>query len=80
MPNALTPCSKSTISQFQSTKKVNFPLAPVKRVMSLRDASKKMSKSEPSDFSRINLSDQPEVLFDKIKKSKTDSFETVKAL
>ena len=42
------------------------------RVMSLRDGSKKMSKSDPSDMSRINLTDDAEMIEKKIKKAKTD--------
>ena len=42
------------------------------RVMSLRDGSKKMSKSDPSDYSRINLTDSAEAIAEKIKKAKTD--------
>jgi tryptophanyl-tRNA synthetase len=42
------------------------------RVMSLSDGSKKMSKSDPSELSRIDLSDPPELLQKKIKKCKTD--------
>ena len=42
------------------------------RVMSLRDGTKKMSKSDTSDFSRINLTDGPDVIADKIKRAKTD--------
>jgi tryptophanyl-tRNA synthetase len=42
------------------------------RVMSLRDGNKKMSKSEQSDFSRINITDDPETIADKIRKAKTD--------
>ncbi|MEL6277610.1 MAG: tryptophan--tRNA ligase [Pseudomonadota bacterium] len=42
------------------------------RVMSLRDGSKKMSKSDPSDMSRINLTDDPETIAKKFKKAKTD--------
>ena len=42
------------------------------RVMSLRDGSKKMSKSDPSDFSRIMLTDTAENIIQKIKKAKTD--------
>jgi tryptophanyl-tRNA synthetase len=45
----------------------------ISRVMSLRDGKKKMSKSEESDFSRINLKDSPEEIIKKIKKAKTDS-------
>ena len=43
------------------------------RVMSLRDGKQKMSKSEASDYSRINLSDSAEEIIKKIKKAKTDS-------
>ena len=43
------------------------------RVMSLRDGTKKMSKSDPSDASRINLHDTPDVIVQKFKKSKTDT-------
>ena len=42
------------------------------RVMSLRDGSKKMSKSDPSDYSRINLTDSADDIAQKIKKAKTD--------
>jgi tryptophanyl-tRNA synthetase len=42
------------------------------RVMSLTDGTKKMSKSDPSDLSRINLLDSPELIQKKIKKCKTD--------
>src|SRR5690242_13717644 len=45
---------------------------PATRVMSLRDGSKKMSKSEPSDQSRINLTDDPEAIALKIRRAKTD--------
>ena len=43
------------------------------RVMSLRDGLKKMSKSDESDLSRINLTDSKEQIVQKIKKAKTDS-------
>lgn len=43
------------------------------RVMSLTDGSKKMSKSDPSDLSRINLLDPPDLIQTKIKKCKTDA-------
>ncbi|MET3793845.1 tryptophan--tRNA ligase [Aquamicrobium terrae] len=55
-----------------------FPLTepviggPATRVMSLRDGSKKMSKSDPSDLSRINLTDDADAISKKIKKAKTD--------
>ena len=42
------------------------------RIMSLKDGTKKMSKSDPSDLSRINLSDDREQISNKIKKAKTD--------
>ncbi|WP_306151827.1 tryptophan--tRNA ligase [Roseovarius sp. MMSF_3281] len=42
------------------------------RVMSLRDGTKKMSKSDPSDMSRINLTDDAETIAKKIRKAKTD--------
>ncbi len=42
------------------------------RVMSLRDGSKKMSKSDPSDASRINLTDDADTIARKIRKAKTD--------
>ncbi|WP_455473922.1 tryptophan--tRNA ligase [Bartonella sp. B30(2025)] len=45
----------------------------VMRVMSLRDGTKKMSKSDPSDFSRINLTDDADLIAKKIRKAKTDS-------
>ncbi|HEV7257348.1 MAG TPA: tryptophan--tRNA ligase [Bosea sp. (in: a-proteobacteria)] len=55
-----------------------FPLpepmtqGPAPRVMSLRDGTKKMSKSDPSDYSRINLTDDAETIATKIRKAKTD--------
>ena len=45
----------------------------ISRVMSLRDGTKKMSKSEESDYSRINLKDSADNIIKKIKKAKTDS-------
>ncbi len=51
------------------------PLIPknISRVMSLRDGTKKMSKSEESDYSRINLKDTADEINKKIKKAKSDS-------
>jgi tryptophanyl-tRNA synthetase len=55
-----------------------FPLpepliqGPATRVMSLRDGTKKMSKSEPSDQSRINLTDDPDTIALKVRRAKTD--------
>ena len=48
-------------------------LKNISRVMSLRDGTKKMSKSEESDYSRINLKDSEDIIIKKIKKAKTDS-------
>jgi tryptophanyl-tRNA synthetase len=45
---------------------------PAMRVMSLRDATKKMSKSDPSDMSRINMDDDADMIAQKIRKAKTD--------
>jgi tryptophanyl-tRNA synthetase len=56
-----------------------FPLTepiiggPAARVMSLRDGSKKMSKSDLSDFSRINLTDDADTIAQKVRKAKTDA-------
>jgi tryptophanyl-tRNA synthetase len=55
-----------------------FPLpepliqGPATRVMSLRDGTKKMSKSDPSDQSRINLTDDADMIAHKIRRAKTD--------
>ena len=51
------------------------PLIPknVSRIMSLRDGNKKMSKSEESDLSRINLKDDADDIIKKIKKAKSDT-------
>jgi tryptophanyl-tRNA synthetase len=60
--------------------KINFLKAPepliqkqFSRIMSLKEGMKKMSKSDPSDLSRINLTDNKEDMINKIKKAKTDS-------
>jgi len=42
------------------------------RIMSLRDGAAKMSKSDPSDMSRINLTDDADTIMNKVKKAKTD--------
>jgi tryptophanyl-tRNA synthetase len=47
-------------------------LGPATRVMSLRDGTKKMSKSDESDYSRINLTDDADAIAQKIRKAKTD--------
>jgi tryptophanyl-tRNA synthetase len=55
-----------------------FPLTegmiegPGARIMSLRDGTAKMSKSDPSDYSRVNLTDEPDAIVQKFKKAKTD--------
>ncbi len=51
------------------------PLIPknISRIMSLRDGTKKMSKSEESDYSRINLKDSADEINQKIKKAKSDT-------
>jgi tryptophanyl-tRNA synthetase len=49
-----------------------YILPETARVMSLRDGTKKMSKSDPSDQSRINLTDDADTIMQKIKKAKTD--------
>jgi len=46
---------------------------PATRVMSLRDGTKKMSKSDPSDLSRITMLDGPDEIAKKIRKAKTDT-------
>ncbi|MGB3319153.1 tryptophan--tRNA ligase [Sphingopyxis granuli] len=46
--------------------------ADAARIMSLRDGSAKMSKSDPSDMSRINLTDDADAMMQKVKKAKTD--------
>ncbi len=56
-----------------------FPLpeplikGPGARIMSLKDGTKKMSKSDPSDLSRINLIDEADIITKKFKKAKTDT-------
>jgi tryptophanyl-tRNA synthetase len=47
-------------------------MGPATRVMSLRDGTKKMSKSDPSDLSRINMTDDTDTIAKKIQKAKTD--------
>jgi tryptophanyl-tRNA synthetase len=63
-------------NDFNTTKflKVPEPLIQKEfsRIMSLKDGLKKMSKSDPSDLSRINLTDNRDEILNKIKKAKTD--------
>lgn len=47
------------------------------RIMSLRDGRKKMSKSDESDYSRINMTDSEDVIMQKIRKAKTDAMEGI---
>ena len=60
-----------------------FPIPETKlmdiatRVMSLRDGTKKMSKSDPSDYSRINLLDDADLIATKIRKAKSGSGENI---
>jgi tryptophanyl-tRNA synthetase len=49
-----------------------FIVGPGTRVMSLRDGTKKMSKSDESDYSRINLTDDADTISQKIRKARTD--------
>lgn len=71
--------TRDIAAKFNNDYKCNvFPLPePVmlgtsRRVMSLRDATKKMSKSDPSDYSRINLADDADTIALKFRKAKTD--------
>ena len=73
--------SRDIAAKFNNDFKVPgfFPLpeplikGPGARIMSLRDGTSKMSKSDPSDNSRINLTDSPEDMAKKIKKAKSDA-------
>ena len=65
--------------KFNSDYKTNFfplieplILGAAARVMSLRDGTKKMSKSDPSEYSRINMTDGADAIAQKIRKAKTD--------
>ncbi len=66
------------IKEFGHGEEGYFPITepiiegPATRVMSLRDGARKMSKSEPSDMSRINLTDSADDIAKKIRKAKTD--------
>ena len=72
--------SRDIAQKFNSDFKNNFFPIPepliqknISRVMSLRDGTKKMSKSDESNYSRIDLKDSPDEIVKKIKKAKTDS-------
>ena len=65
--------------KFNSDYKVDFfpliepiILGEASRVMSLRDGTKKMSKSDPSDYSRINMTDDADAIAQKVRKARTD--------
>ena len=71
--------SRDIAQAFNSMFKVDFfPLPEPRiqteaaRIMSLRDGTKKMSKSDPSDNSRINMVDGPDAIAQKIRRAKTD--------
>jgi len=72
--------TRDIAAKFNHDFKVDFfPLpepvieGPATRVMSLRDSSKKMSKSDPSDASRINMTDDADTIAKKLRKATTDS-------
>ncbi|MGP9805247.1 tryptophan--tRNA ligase [Paracoccus sp. NSM] len=72
--------TRDIAAKFNHDYKVNhFPITEpliegvATRVMSLRDGSKKMSKSDPSDASRINLTDDADTIAQKIRKARTDA-------
>ena len=50
---------------------------PSKRILSLRDATQKMSKSAPNASSRISITDQPDLILSRIKAAVTDSLPTI---
>ncbi len=74
--------SRDIAQKFNNDYKIeNFFIVPeplikkdFSRIMSLKDGLKKMSKSEASDLSRINLTDNKDQIINKIKKAKTDTF------
>ncbi len=66
--------AQSFNERFGATFVLPEPIIPAEaaRIMSLRDGSAKMSKSDPSDMSRINLVDDADAIAQKVKKAKTD--------
>ncbi len=71
--------SRDIAQKFNNDYKVDFfpqpeplILGPATRVMSLRDGTAKMSKSDPSENSRINMTDGPDAIAKKIRRAKTD--------
>ncbi|CEP07306.1 hypothetical protein [Parasitella parasitica] len=75
--------ARNIAALFNKTFEYTFPkpeaIVPpaTKRVMSLRDPASKMSKSDPSDYSRLNLVDSPDVIRSKIAKATTDGIRGV---
>lgn len=71
----------SSFNRYTSSNYLKQPEAMIMktaaRIMSLRDGTKKMSKSDASDLSRINLDDSKEDIHQKIKKAKTDSISEI---
>ena len=67
--------AQSFNERFGETFTLPEPIIPkaAARIMSLRDGNAKMSKSDPSDMSRINLSDDADTIAQKIRKAKTDA-------
>jgi tryptophanyl-tRNA synthetase len=67
--------AQSFNDRFGETFTLPEPIIPkaAARIMSLRDGTAKMSKSDPSDMSRINLSDDADTIAQKIRKAKTDA-------
>jgi tryptophanyl-tRNA synthetase len=66
--------AQSFNERFGETFVLPDPIVPkaAARIMSLRDGTAKMSKSDPSDMSRINLTDDADTIMTKVKKAKTD--------
>jgi tryptophanyl-tRNA synthetase len=67
--------AQSFNERFGETFTLPEPIIPkaAARIMSLRDGTAKMSKSDPSDMSRVNLSDDADTIAQKIRKAKTDA-------
>ncbi len=66
--------AQSFNQQYGETFTLPEPISPpaAARIMSLRDGTAKMSKSDPSDMSRINLSDDADAIMAKVRKARTD--------
>ena len=76
LPSSLYPLSLSLFSSPPLSPSLS-PLGEVQRVMSLRNPLQKMSKSDNQESSRINLTDSPDVIRQKIRKAVTDSTSAV---